>query len=153
MIKYLIVFFVSMVPLIELRGAIPVGAALDIPWYANMLAAIIGNVVPVPFILLFIRKFIAWMENTGHFRWFVNILNKKIRKHTKKILKYANYGLLVFVAIPLPGTGAWTGALVAAVLDMRIRKAFLSIFFGVLIASVIMAAASYGVVGFLQYLL
>ncbi len=141
-----------MVPVIELRAAIPIGAALELPWYLNMTAAIIGNLLPVPFVLLFIRRITQWMERSGHFLWFVNLLNDKIRKHTDRVLKYAKWGLLVFVAVPLPGTGAWTGALIAAFLDMRIRSAFPAITGGVVCAAAIMTAASYGVAGVLEWL-
>lgn len=147
------IFLISMVPVIELRGAIPVGAALGLPWYGNYLAAVCGNLLPVPFILLFIRHILAWMERRGWFLWFIRFVNEKVRKHTNKVLRYARWGLLIFVAIPLPGTGAWTGALIAAFLDMRLRTAFPAISGGVAIAGGIMTAASYGVAGFLEYLL
>lgn len=146
------VFLISIVPVIELRGAIPVGAALGLSWYGNLLAAVCGNLLPVPFILLFIRHILAWMEQHGYFLWFVRFLNEKVRKHTNKVLQYAHWGLLIFVAIPLPGTGAWTGALIAAFLDVRLRTAFPSIAAGVGIAGMIMTLASYGIVGFLRYL-
>ncbi len=151
--SFLYVFLISMVPVIELRGAIPVGAALGMPWYENLIAAICGNLLPVPFILLFVRKILAWMEQRGWFLWFVRFINEKVRKHTNKVLRYARWGLLLFVAIPLPGTGAWTGALIAAFLDMRMRSAFPAIGAGVVIAGAIMTVASYGVAGFLEYLL
>ena len=150
---FLYVFLISMVPVIELRGASPVGAALGLPWYENLIAAICGNLLPVPFILLFIRKILAWMEQRGIFIWFVRFINEKVRKHTGAVLKYARWGLMVFVAIPLPGTGAWTGALIAAFLDIRMRSAFPAIGAGVVIAGAIMTAASYSVAGFLEYLL
>lgn len=147
------VLLISMVPVIELRGAIPVGAALDLPWYENYMAAVCGNLLPVPFILLFIRHILTWMERHGWFLWFIRLVNEKVWKHTNKVLKYAKWGLLIFVAIPLPGTGAWTGALIAAFLDMRLRTALPAISGGVLVAGSIMTAASYGVAEFLEYLL
>lgn len=146
------VFLLSMVPVIELRGAIPVGAALDLPWYENYLAAVCGNLLPVPFILLFIRHIFTWLERHRYVPWLVNIINEKVRKHRNKVLRYARWGLLIFVAIPLPGTGAWTGALIAAFLGMRLRSALLAISGGVVIAGGIMILASYGIVGFLRYL-
>ena len=95
----------------------------------------------------------SWMESHGILLWFVNFLNKKVRKHSPKVLKYAKWGLFLFVAIPLPGTGAWTGALIAAFLDMRMRSALPAIAGGVACAACLMAAASYGAAEFLQFLL
>ena len=144
-----------MVPLIELRGSILIGAGLNLPFYANYIVSVIGNMLPVPFILLFIRHILHWMERTPKFKldkishWVMNIANK----NKAKVLRYATFGLFVFVAIPLPGTGAWTGALVAAMLDMRFKRAFPAIFAGVLCAGLIMSLAAYGVLGFLDFLL
>lgn len=149
----LYIFGISMVPIIELRGAILVGAAMELPWYATYLAAVCGNLLPVPFILLFVRRVVSLMERSGHFQWFLNVLKNKVRKYSGKILQYATWGLLIFVAIPLPGTGAWTGALIAAFLDMRMKFALPSIGGGVLCAGLIMTLASYGMVDFLQYIL
>ena len=150
---FIYVFLISMVPVIELRGAIPVGATLGLPWYESYIAAFLGNLLPVPFILLFIRHIISWMERRGIFLWFVRFVNEKVRKNTHKVLKYARWGLLVFVAVPLPGTGAWTGAMIAAFLDMRMRTALSAICGGVAVAGCIMTAVSYGVAGFLGYLI
>ncbi|MBQ7930755.1 MAG: small multi-drug export protein [Clostridia bacterium] len=146
------VFLISMVPVIELRGAIPVGAALDLPWYENYLAAVCGNLLPVPFIRLFIRHIFTWLEQHRYVSWLVDIINEKVRKHTNKVLRYARWGLLIFVAVPLPGTGAWTGALIAAFLGMRLRSALSAISGGVAIAGGIMTAASYGIAGIFEYL-
>lgn len=151
--NYLYILAISVVPLIELRGAIPVGAALGLPWYANFLLSCIGNMLPVPFILLFIRRFVAWLERHGYMKWFTDLLERKIRKNTPKITKYAGWGLLLFVGIPLPGTGAWTGALIAAFIDMPMKRAIPTIACGVLLAGVIMTLASYSAVGFLKFLL
>ena len=149
---YLYVFFCSMVPLIELRGAIPIGAALEMPWVANFLVSIAGNMLPVPFILLFIRRILAWMKTTKHLSKIALWLEKKAAKNTAKVMKYASLGLTIFVGIPLPGTGAWTGALVAALLDMRLKYSLPSIFAGVVIAAFIMSGISYGFLGFLSFL-
>lgn len=144
-----------MLPLIELRGSIIIGAGLDIPFWANYIISVVGNILPVPFILLFIRHILHWMEHTPKFKldkiahWVMNIANK----NKTKVLKYATFGLFLFVAIPLPGTGAWTGSLVAAMLDMRFKRAFPTIFLGVLCAGLIMSLAAYGVFGFLDFLL
>ena len=148
--NYLWVFLISMIPIVELRGAIPIGASLGNEWLPNMLLCVIGNLLPVPFILLFIRHVIVWMKKTrlaGVAEW----IEKKASKNSKKVMKYATFGLYLFVAIPLPGTGAWTGALVAAMFDMRMKYALPSITAGVLTASVIMTLAFYGFVSFLSF--
>ena len=132
--NYLWVFFLSMVPVLELRAAIPVGATLGLEWVANYLICVIGNMIPVPFILLFIRHVLEWMKKVPHLNKIAIWVENKAQKNTPKIQKYASLGLLIFVALPLPGTGAWTGALVAAMLDMRMKYAIPSIFCGVLIA-------------------
>ena len=153
LLRHLYVFALSMVPVIELRGAIPLGAALGLPIYTNYLVSVVGNFLPVPFILLFIRHVLGWMKTTKHFAKIALWLEEKAEKHSDKVLRYATFGLFLFVAIPLPGTGAWTGALVAALLRMRMKYAIPSILLGVMAAGVIMALASYGVVGMFQFFL
>ena len=150
--NYLWVFFLSMVPVLELRAAIPVGATLGLEWVANYLICVIGNMIPVPFILLFIRHVLEWMKKVPHLNKIAIWVENKAQKNTPKVQKYASLGLLIFVALPLPGPGAWTGALVAAMLDMRMKYAIPSIFCGVLIAGLIMSLASYGLVSFLTFL-
>lgn len=150
--NYLWVFFLSMVPVLELRAAIPVGATLGLEWVANYLICVIGNMIPVPIILLFIRHVLEWMKKVPHLNKIAIWVENKAQKNTPKVQKYASLGLLIFVALPLPGTGAWTGALVAAMLDMRMKYAIPSIFCGVLIAGLIMSLASYGLVSFLTFL-
>ncbi len=142
------VMLCSMIPIIELRGAIPLGAALGMPWWLNYLFAVIGNMIPVPFILLFITKIIAWMSRCRIklLNKFGNWLTKKAEKNRGKIEKYSFLGVCLFVAVPLPVTGAWTGSLVAATIGMKFWKAFFSCLLGVMIAGVIMTLASYGVV-------
>ena len=144
----LCVMLCSMIPIIELRGAIPLGAALGLPWWQNYILAVIGNMIPVPFILLFIKKIIEYLSScrVAFLRKFALWLTKKADKNRDKIEKYSFWGVCLFVAIPLPVTGAWTGSLVAATLDMKVWKAVLSCLFGVMIAGVIMTLASYGVV-------
>jgi uncharacterized membrane protein len=142
-----------MVPIIELRGAIPMGAALDIPFHINYLVSVVGNMIPVPFILLFIRHVLHWMKKVPKLDKIALWIENKADKNKAKVLKYATFGLYVFVALPLPGTGAWTGALVAAMLDMRMKKSIPAIFLGVMTAGVIMTLASYGAIGFLKFLL
>ncbi len=144
----LCVFFCSMLPIIELRGAIPLGAGFGLPWWQTYLIAIVGNMLPVPIILLFVKSVLNWMSSCK-VRFFNKIANKmfeKAEKNRAKIEKYAFWGLTLFVAIPLPATGAWTGTLVAALFDMKFWKSLLSAFIGVLIAGVVMTLISYGVV-------
>lgn len=144
----LCVFFCSMLPIIELRGAIPLGAAFGLPWWQNYLIAVIGNMLPVPVILLFVKSVLNWMSKC-RVKLFNKIANKmfeKAEKNRDKIEKYAFWGLALFVAIPLPATGAWTGTLVAALFDMKFWKSLLSALIGVMIAGVVMTLVSYGVV-------
>lgn len=143
--KIIVTLFVSMVPLIELRGAIPIATGMELsPWVA-IPVAMVGNLIPIPFIILFIKKIFAWMRKISpKLNHVVDKLEAKAEKNKAKVLKYAFWGLALFVGIPLPGTGAWTGALVAAMLDMPLKKAFPSIVLGVLIAGVIISSISYG---------
>lgn len=142
------VLICSMIPIIELRGAIPLGAWLEMPWWQNYILSVLGNMIPVPFILLFINKFIGWMSRSK-VKFFNKVgtwLINKAEKNREKIEKYSFWGVCLFVAVPLPVTGAWTGSLVAATIGMKGWKAFLSCLLGVMIAGVIMTLASYGVV-------
>jgi uncharacterized membrane protein len=144
----LCVFFCSMIPIIELRGGIPLGAGLGLQWWQTMPLAIAGNMLPVPFILLFIRFIIDKMAQSK-IRFFNKIagwLNRKAEKNRPKIEKYAFWGMALFVAIPLPVTGAWCGSLVCATIGEKFWRAMLSAFIGVCIAAVIMTLASYGAV-------
>ena len=142
----LCVLFCSMIPIIELRGAIPMAALFGLPWWQAFLISVVGNLIPVPFILLFIRAILNWMSRcrVKFFNKVANWLFAKAEKNRSKIEKYAFWGLSLFVGIPLPGTGAWTGSLVAAVIDMKFWKALLSAVVGVLLAAVIMTLISYG---------
>ena len=149
--NYLYVFLISIIPIVELRGAIPIGASLGNHWFWNALVCIVGNLLPVPFILLFIRHIIEWIKKT-RFHKIAEWIEIKAAKNTDRVMKYATFGLFLFVAIPFPGTGAWTGALVAAMMDMRLKYAIPSICAGVVAAAVIMTLASYGFVGFLSFL-
>lgn len=143
--KIIVTFFISMVPVIELRGAIPYATGMGLsPWIA-IPVAMIGNILPIPFIILFIKKIFAWMrKQSGWLNRVVDKMEAKAEKNKEKVLKYAFWGLTLFVAIPLPGTGAWTGALVAAMLDMPLKKAFPSILLGVVGAGIVIAFVSYG---------
>ena len=134
-----------MVPVIELRGAIPFGVARDLNLWAAIAAAVAGNLLPVPFIILFIRNVFAWLRKR-HQRLndLVNRLEARAEGKKETVRRYAFWGLVILVAIPLPGTGAWTGALVAAMMDMRVKKAFPAIALGVVIAAVIVSVITYG---------
>ena len=148
--KELYIFLISMVPIIELRGAIPLGVGLGIPWLQNYLISVVGNFLPVPFILLFIRRIIRWMSTNRYLSKISNWLENKFQKKSSSVMKYATFGLLLFVAVPLPGTGAWTGALIAAMLNMRYKYALPSIFAGVVIAGALVTAISCGFLSFLE---
>ena len=142
------VFFCSMIPIIELRGAIPLGAALGLPWWQNFIICFLGNLLPVPFILLLINRVIRWFSRSRvkFLNKFANWLLQKAEKNRDKIEKYGFWGVAIFVGIPLPMTGAWTGSLVAAVIDLEFWKALLSAVIGVIMAGVIMSLISYGVI-------
>ncbi len=142
--KILTTFLVSMVPVIELRGAIPIGVARGLPFWAAVLVSVIGNLVPVPFIIIFIKKIFAFMrEKMPKLNGLVTRLENKANSKSETVQKYAFWGLFIFVAIPLPGTGAWTGALIAAMLEMPLKKAFPSIMLGVLSAGAIVTFITY----------
>ena len=148
--KYFWVFFISMVPLVELRGAIPVGVASGLPLLGTYLVAIIGNMLPVPVIILFSKQVLLWCcKLPGGFGRFFQAIYDKGMKAGDKLQQKAGRGLyfalFLFVAIPLPGTGAWTGALIAAVLNMRLKRAVPVIFLGVVIAGCIITLLTHGV--------
>ena len=135
----------SMVPVLELRGAIPIGVANGLNIWVAIGVSIIGNLLPVPFIILFIRKIFSWLRKLSkRLDGLVTKLEQRAAKKSDVVLRYAFWGLVILVAIPLPGTGAWTGALVAAMLDMRLKRAFPAIVLGVVIAGVIVAFVTYG---------
>ena len=142
------VFFCSMLPIIALRGSVIIAAGLDIPPLVNYMVSVAGNLIPIPFILLFIRKVLHWMKGIRWLGTVAEFIESKAHKHSSKVLKYARFGLFLFVAIPIPGTGAWTGALIAALLDMRLKYSLTSICAGVLCAGAIMICASYGFISF-----
>lgn len=143
--KVLMTMLLSMVPVLELRGAIPIGVANGLNFWVAIGVSIIGNLLPVPFIILFIRKIFTWLRRLSRkLDGLVTRLEQRAKKKSDVVLRYAFWGLVVLVAIPLPGTGAWTGALVAAMLDMRLKRAFPAIALGVLIAGTIVAFVTYG---------
>ena len=147
--KIIGITFISMIPIIELRGGIPAGFAMGLPWYASLLCAIIGNILPVPVILLFVVKVFEFMKKHNILTKFVNKMEQKAMNRSEKVSKGEFWGLMLFVAIPLPGTGAWTGALIAALLKMNRRDSFLSILLGVTIAGTLITLGTYGILGFI----
>ncbi len=148
--KFLWIFLISMVPLIELRGAIPVSQALGLPLLPSYIICILGNMIPVPFIYLFARKFLEWGQDKKFIGKICSFFLVKGGKAGKKMQEKAGHGLFValflFVGIPLPGTGAWTGTLAASLLDMNFKETVLAVLAGVLLAGIIMMAVSFGAV-------
>ena len=143
--KYLATFIISMIPVIELRGAIPIGVSLGLSHAEAMGISIIGNMLPVPFIILFIRPIFRWMtRKSGKVARLAEKLETKAEGKWDKVHRYQFFALTIFVAIPLPGTGAWSGALIAAVMNMRLRNALPSILLGVLIAGILVSGITYG---------
>lgn len=144
--KEIIVFIISLCPILELRGGLIAASLLNMDPVISYIICMIGNILPIPFILWLINKILNWMRNSkrkkikGIAKW----LDKKVDKHKGQIEKYGYWGLVLFVGIPLPGTGAWTGCLIAAVLEMDKKKSFLAALLGVFIASIIMMLLSFG---------
>ena len=143
--KEIVVLIISMVPILELRGGLIAASVLGIDMFRAIGYCFVGNIIPIPFILLFITPIFSWMKKTKLFRPIVEKLEKKSMSKSDKIKKYEFLGLMLFVGIPLPGTGAWTGALIASLLGIKLKKAFWAIFFGLIIATVIMCIFSYGI--------
>lgn len=152
--KYLMIFLVSMVPIVELRGAIPIAEGLNLPFFQSYLICIIGNMLPVPIIFLFARKVLEWGCDKPYIGKFFTFCIEKGESGGKKLQKKAGRGLyvalLLFVGIPLPGTGAWTGTLAASFLDMDYKKSVIAVLGGVLLAGLIMGSVSAGLFGFLR---
>ena len=142
-------FLVGMTPVLELRGAIPLGVAAGLPPLTACAAAILGNIVPVPFIMLLVRRVFRWLPKTAILGPKIDWLERRAHLKGRMVRKYRLPGLILLVAIPLPGTGAWTGALVATLLDIRLRQAFPAIAAGVVSAGVIITALTVGVAGLL----
>ncbi len=145
--KFIWAFLISMVPVVELRGGLPVAIASGLSYPFCVLACVIGNMLPVPFIIIFIQRIFAWLRL--HWPWMNQIVTKLEKRADSKsdtVKKYGPWGLLLFVAIPLPGTGAWTGALIAALMNMRLKQAVPVIFIGVCIAAAIVSGITYGVI-------
>lgn len=145
--KEAVVFIISMIPILELRGGLIVSKLLEVPITTAIPLCIIGNIIPIPFILLFIKQIFKWMKKIRLFRGMVEKLEQKAMGKSDNIKKYEFWGLVLFVGIPLPGTGAWTGSLIAALLDIDFKKAVLAELLGIAIATVIMSLFSYGLLG------
>ncbi len=144
--EFLWTVLVSMVPVVELRGGIPFGVAAGLPVWAAYLAAMIGNMLPVPFILAYIRRIFQWMRSRlPRLDHLVDRLEDKAHLKGEKVSRYKYLGLAIFVAVPLPGTGAWTGGLAAAFLDMPLKRALPSIFLGVAVAGFLISALAFGI--------
>ena len=144
------VFIVSMIPLIELRGSVIVGTACGLPWLNVLALSMIGNLIPIPFILLFGKKLIAWLKTLPMFSKFTHWYEARLMSKSETIQKFAFYGLWAFVGIPLPGTGAWSGSAIAALLDVPLKKSIPAIALGVLSAGIIMTVGSRGIAGLIQ---
>ena len=144
--RALYLLIISMLPVVELRGSIPVAALMDVPWPEAYVLCVVGNMVPVPFLVLFSRRVFNYLRR-GILKKPVQWVDRRMGKKAVTVKKYRALGLFILVMIPLPGTGAWTGALVAAALNMRLKHALISIFFGVAAAGGIMTVLSYGLLG------
>ena len=142
-----VVFIISLFPILELRGGILASSLLDITMWKGILISAIGNIIPIPFILFFIKKIFAAMKKTKLLRPLVEKMENKAMKKRDQIEKYEFWGLVLFVGIPLPGTGAWTGSLIAALLGMKFKKAFPAVVIGICMATVIMWFISYVLLG------
>ena len=151
--EYFALFIISMIPIIELRGAILLGAAMQLDWQTVFIISFIGNILPVPFVLSFGKRLIHWLKTIPIFSGMVHRYEARLLRNAHKVNTYSLLGLCLFVAIPLPGTGAWSGSILAALLALRIRYAFPAITLGVFIADIIMTLGSYGFVSFLQIII
>lgn len=148
--KELIVFIISMVPILELRGSLLAAGFLGMKFLSTFIIAVIGNLLPIPFILLFIDKIFGWLKKTK-LKNMVEKLEAKALSKSDQIKKYGKWGLFLFVAIPLPGTGAWTGSLIASLFRMKVRESFPWIVLGVIVAGLIMSLLSFGIIGNILY--
>ena len=145
--KEILVLIISLLPILELRGGLLAAALIGLDPVPSYIISIIGNILPVPFILLLINKILDWMRKSKKFKKVAKWLDEKVVKHKGQIEKYGYLGIVLFVGIPLPGTGAWTGSLIASVLEMDKKKTFFAVLAGVFIASIIMMVISFGVIG------
>ncbi len=141
----LVAFVISLMPVLECRGGMIAARLMEIPFLKAFLICYLGNMVPIPFIILFIRKIFDFLRRYSFFEKIILKLEAKTERNKEKVLRYEMWGLLIFVAIPLPGTGGWTGALMAGLLDMRFKRSLPIIALGVLIAGFIMSGLTYGI--------
>lgn len=141
--EMLVVFGISMVPVVELRGAIPIAIAYDIPWQIAYLLCVIGNMFPVPFVIAYMKPIFGFIRRSKLFVKFIDWLEARTMKKAETVLKYSGIALFIFVAIPAPGTGAWTGAMIAAILGMRMKYSVPWIALGVAVAGMIVTLLSY----------
>ena len=141
------IFLVSMVAILELRGGLLLASILKIPMVQASIICIIGNILPIPFILLFIRQIFKWLKKTKLFRPLIEKLEKRAMGKSDKIKRFEFWGLVFFVGVPLPGTGGWTGALIASLLEVDLKKSVPAILLGICMATVIMLIVSYGMLG------
>lgn len=144
--REMVIFLISMMPILELRGGLLAAKLLGVGILQAIPICVLGNIIPIPFILLFIKKILQWMKKVKLFAPVALWLEKKAMGKSDQIKKYEFWGLVLFVGIPLPGTGAWTGSLIAALLDLNPRKAIPFIVLGVFLAAAIMTALTYGVI-------
>ena len=145
--KELVIFIISLLPILELRGGLLAATLLDIEFIRAAIICILGNVLPIPIVLLFLKYVLEVLSKWDVTKKLVNWLEKKVDDKREQIDKYGYLGLIIFVGIPLPGTGAWTGALLAVMLGLDRKKSFVCIIIGVLMAAVIMSVLSYGILG------
>lgn len=148
--KEVALLIVSMIPLVELRGAVPMGIAMDMSWYNVLPIAILGNILPIPFILLLGQKIFALLKKVSFFEKLITKYETRLLSKADGVRKYAAIGLMLFVGVPVPGTGAWSGAVLATLLEMKFKTACLSIIGGVVMAGVIMTVGSCGVAGIIH---
>lgn len=142
--KQLLVFIISLLPILELRGGLLAASLLGLSPLQSYIITMIGNIIPIPFILWFMNGILKAMRKSKHFSKMANWLDKKVEKHKTSIEKFGFWGLVLFVGIPLPGTGAWTGGMIASVLEMDKKKSFPAILIGLIMASIIMMLISFG---------
>ena len=142
--KKILIFIISLMPILELRGGLLAASLLGLKPLESYIICIIANILPIPFVLWFINGILNWMRNSKHLNKFAGWLDKKVDKHKGKIEKFGYWGVVLFVGIPLPGTGAWTGSLIASVLELNKKKTFIAVLAGIFMASVIMMLFSYG---------
>ena len=145
--RELVIFIISMIPILELRGGLIAASLLKVPITAAVPICIIGTVIPVPFILLFIRQIFKWLRNVKLIGPVIQRLETRAMGKSDSIKKYEFWGLVLFVGVPLPGTGAWTGSLIAALLEVDFKKAILAVLLGIAMATIIMSVVSYGLLG------